>query len=162
MEINENIKQPVEEEIVPPHRGRVVKLMLNAVIVVMLSAIGYFSYAFISRYTDPPVIEKQQSKPPRVIQLDVLNGCGVKGVGAKFTNYLRTNGFDVVEMKNYKTFNISQTLVVDRIGDLGLARRVAATLGVTDKNVVQQINPDYFVDVSVIIGKDYSSLPVSR
>jgi hypothetical protein len=73
-------------------------------------------------------------------------------------NYLRTNGFDVVEMKNYKVSNIPHSIVVDRVGNLAAARRVAAALGISDKNVVQQLNPDYFVDVSVIIGADYSSL----
>jgi hypothetical protein len=73
-------------------------------------------------------------------------------------NYLRVNGFDVVEMKNYKVSNIPHTIVVDRVGDLAAARRVASALGVSEKNVIQQLNPDYFVDVSVIIGTDYSSL----
>jgi len=65
-------------------------------------------------------------------------------------------------MKNYKTFSVAHTLVVDRVGDLTLARRVAASLGVAEKNVVQQINQDYFVDVSVIIGADYPSLRVGH
>jgi hypothetical protein len=81
-----------------------------------------------------------------------------KGAGIKCTNYLRSSGFDVVEMKNYKTFTVPRTLVVDRVGDLVSARRVAASLGVSDQNVIQQINHDYFVDVSVIIGADYASL----
>ena len=96
--------------------------------------------------------------PAKIIQLDVLNGCGAKGAGMKMTNFLRANGFDVVEMKNYKSFHVQQTLVLDRIGDLAAARRVAAALGVSEKNVIQQINPDYYVEVSVIIGKDYTEL----
>ena len=88
----------------------------------------------------------------------MLNGCGAKGIGIKFTSILRARGFDVVEMKNYKTFHVPQTLVVDRVGNLQTARQVAKVLGVSDKNVNQQINPDYYVDVSVIIGKDYSDL----
>jgi hypothetical protein len=48
--------------------------------------------------------------------------------------------------------------VVDRIGDLAAARRVARSLGVADNNVIQQINPDYFVNVSVIIGEDFAGL----
>ena len=97
-------------------------------------------------------------RPAKVIQLDVLNGCGAKGAGIKMTGFLRAHGFDVVEMKNYKSFHVQQTLIVDRIGDLGAARRVAAALGVNEKNVIQKINPDYYVEVSVIIGKDFMEL----
>jgi len=99
-----------------------------------------------------------QTKPSRVVQLDVLNGCGAKGAGNSVMKFLRTNGFDVVEMKNYKSFHVPQTLVVDRVGNLAMARQVAAALGVSNANVIQQINPDYYVDVSVIIGKDYAEL----
>lgn len=143
-------------------RTTTVTYVLNALIAILLIAMGYFSSAFIARNNHSSMEDKGSAKPPRIVQLDVLNGCGVKGAGAKFTDYLRTNGFDVVEMKNYKSFGVPQTLVVDRVGDLTAARRVAAALGVGEKNVVQQLNPDYFVDVSIIIGADYNNLRVSR
>ena len=135
-------------------------LILNAIIIILILMIAYFAYAFFSRTTVNPTseAEAQRVKPEPVIQLDVLNGCGAKGVAAKFTKFLRTGGFDVVEVKNYKTFHVLHSLVVDRVGNLTSARRVAKALGVVDTNVIQQINPDYFVDVSVIIGEDYSHL----
>jgi len=144
----------------PRGHGRVMELALNIVIVVLLLVVGYFSYAFISRnfsggsvQTDTTAVATKD-----IIQIDILNGCGAKGIGAKLTNYLRSAGFDVVEAKNYKTFSIPQTLVIDRVGNLAAARRVGAALGVGENNIIQQINPDYFVDISVIIGGDYLSL----
>jgi hypothetical protein len=47
------------------------------------------------------------------------------------------------------------------VGNLASARKVAMVLGVSDKNIIQQINPDYFVDVSVIVGEDVSSLKLA-
>jgi hypothetical protein len=35
---------------------------------------------------------------------------------------------------------------------------VAYALGISEKNVIQQISPDYYLDVSVVIGKDYNDL----
>jgi hypothetical protein len=136
------------------------KYSLNALILVSFLLIGYFSRNLIpgNDAVKDADRDKQQSKPKRVYQLDVLNGCGVKGAAGRFTNYLRANGYDVVEMKNYKTFQIPQTLVIDRVGNLEAARRVAEVLGISGHNIVQQINPDYFVDVSIIIGKDYHNL----
>lgn len=158
----ENDQHQHPEHPAPKKTRSVLKAGLNVLIVCMLGAVCYFSYAFLAKSPAVPPPETAPARPAKVIQLDVLNGCGAKGAGVKFTSFLRTNGFDVVELKNYKTFNVAQTLVVDRVGDLALARRVAAALGVVEKNVVQQINQDYFVDVSVIIGADYPSLRVGH
>ena len=129
----------------------------TTVLFLSIGCAGFLAYLFYAEGKKPepppaPVI------PSRVIQLDVLNGCGARGAGAKFTKFLRGSGFDVVEMKNYSSSRVGRTLVIDRVGNLEAARRVAAALGVAESNVVQQINPDYFVDVSVVIGEDHVSL----
>jgi hypothetical protein len=142
--------------------GNIMKRILSGLIIVLILVIGYFGYGYISHVSTKSNDDNVENKSPRILQLDVLNGCGARGIGAKFTDYLRTQGFDVVESKNYKSFQIPQTLVVDRIGDLTAARRVATALGVKDNNIVQQLNLDYFVDISVIIGKDYTQLNPSH
>ena len=134
----------------------------NVGIATILLLLGYFSYAFMTRTGSSVAAKKAEAKVHKVIQLDVLNGCGVKGAAARVTSHLRADGFDVVEMKNYKMNNVHHTIVIDRIGDLSSAHSVAQALGVSEKNIVQQINPEYFVDVSVIIGGDFSSLKLSN
>jgi|ERR1041384_2569555 hypothetical protein len=150
--------QPQTESLSPATRAA--KTLLTGVIVVFVFAVGYLSYTFISRGAVAPQAapEAPAAKLQKVIQLDVLNGSGARGVAARCTNYLRGKGFDVVEMKNYKVTNIPRTLVVDRVGDRVAARQVASALGVPERNVIQQLNPDYFVDVSVIIGADFPTL----
>lgn len=135
---------------------------LNGCILVLVCVAGYFGYAYLNRADERAAAAAAAAKPPKVIQLDVLNGCGAKGVAGKMTAFLRANGFDVVEMKNYKTMTVPRTLVIDRIGDLTSARRVATALGVPESNIIQQINQDYFVDVSVIIGHDYGALHLTN
>lgn len=98
------------------------------------------------------------NKTSRIIQLEVLNGCGITGIAEKFTNFLRENNFDVVQIGNYSSFDIDNTLVVDRTGNKDNAYKVAESLGIDSKNVIQQINNDYFLDVSLIIGKDFNRL----
>ena len=140
----------------PARPGAALRLILNIVIGCLLVAAGYLSSAVIPfRHASPPA-DTASVKSHRVIQLDVLNGCGARGASARFTTFLRSRGFDVVETKNYKTFGVPQTLVLDRTGDLTAARRVAAVLGIPASNVIQQLNPDYFVDVSVIVGEDFT------
>ena len=152
--------QPQEKEPSVERGDRHSLFALNGIILLLISVVGYLSYAFISQRISDSYAEQQKvaAPPLRIIQLDVLNGSGVKGVASKFTSYLRSNGFDVVEMKNYKSSDLLETLVLDRVGDLTSARRVATALGVNERHIIQQLNPDYFVDVSVVIGKDFSHL----
>jgi hypothetical protein len=147
----------------PPAMQNILRVILNTVIVVLCLAAGYLSAEYVPLHRGEPARDTSAVKnAPRVLQCDVLNGCGAKGVSARVTSFLRGHGFDVVEMKNYKTFGVPHTIVVDRVGNLSAARRIAGALGVPASNIVQQLNPDYFVDVSVIIGADYSRLPLSQ
>ena len=97
-------------------------------------------------------------KPSEIIQVQVLNGCGVSGIGDRFTDFLRKNNFDVVNMSNYIRFDMDETIVIDRIGNKANAYKVAEALGVKKENVIQQLNNDYFLDVSIVIGRDYYNL----
>jgi hypothetical protein len=137
---------------------------LNILIGVLVVVVGYLAYSFIHHtFVSPPVdSSKEGVNPGEVIQIDLLNGCGIPGAASKVTNYLRARGYDVVEMKNYKTFDVRETLIIDRAGNLDVARKVAYALGVNEKNIIQQLNHDYFVDVSVVVGKDYESLKASH
>lgn len=134
---------------------------LNIIIVLLSVIIIYISYSIIYRIVDRQAGEDPISalqKPSEIIQLEVLNGCGAGGIGDKFTNYLRTNKFDVVNVSNYISFDVDKTIVIDRTGNLENARVVAGALGIDEKNIIQQINRDYFLDVSLIVGKDYNQL----
>jgi len=93
-----------------------------------------------------------------IVQVEVLNGCGIGGVADRFTDQLRAKGADVVKIGNYISNDIGETLVIDRIGNIANAYKVARMLGVKNENVIQQMNKDYFLDVSVIIGRDYFNL----
>ena len=139
-------------------------IALNATILVLILVVGYLSYSLLARSTFSPPVDpgKAGVVPGEVIQLDVLNGCGASGAATSFTAYLRARGFDVVEIKNYKTFDVEESMVIDRVGNLKNAEKVAYALGVKKQNIVQQLNQDYYVDVSVVIGKDHRSLKPSQ
>lgn len=86
-----------------------------------------------------------------------MNGCGVSGAADTFTDSLRAKGIDVVNTGNYRSFDIDNTIVIDRSGKMENAKYVAELLGIDDKQVIRQINKNYFLDVCVIIGKDYNN-----
>ena len=117
-------------------------------------------WAFVNRiFLDPPVEpETVIAGKTHTIQLDVLNGSGVPKLSQRFTDYLRARGFDVVEMGNYKDSKVENTRVIDRAGHLEAAQQVAEALGVPKTAVVQQIDRNAYLDVSVVIGKDFRLL----
>ena len=94
----------------------------------------------------------------RAIQLDVLNGSGEAKLAQRLTDYLRARGFDVVEMGNYKSSDVEASFVLDRAGNLETAKQVAEALGIPEERVQQQIDKTLYLDVSVVIGKDYQRL----
>jgi hypothetical protein len=135
--------------------------LLNVLIVGLAILVIYLSYGLVSRlFLRPPVeVEKTQASGKKeVIQVNVLNGCGGSGVAIIFMDYLRRRGYDVVETGNYTSFDVASSIVIDRRGDFETAKKIAYALGISNKNVVQQISPDYYLDVSVVIGRDYDQL----
>ena len=38
----------------------------------------------------------------KLIQIEILNGCGVEGIAELFTNFLRANNYDVISIENAK------------------------------------------------------------
>ena len=144
-----------------PHFPR--RLVLNFLLVIVTAFSLYQMYAigFPSEgRKEPPHFAVGQSivAEKSVVQVNVLNGCGVSGVGQRMTSVLRSVGYDVVEMGNYKTFDVKESMVIDRSGNSDVANKIAAQLGISDKNVLQQISSEYFVTASVVIGRDYKSL----
>lgn len=119
-------------------------------------------YALIAQYlgpsNEPQVIGPSTSSASDIIQVEVRNGCGVSGLAAGMTEYLRQHGFDVVEVGDHSSFNEAKTLVVDRVGNLEAAKRVAEAIGIPEDRVKQEIRQDYFLDASIIIGQDYETL----
>ena len=143
----------------------------NVVFNVMLVGLGLavlvLLYGLIARNVSTSVDTTREANPTGlvgdIIQVEVRNGCGVSGLAESMTQFLRHEGFDVVEVGNYTSFNQPKTLVVDRVGNLEAARKIATAIGLPEDRVVQEVRQDYFLDASVVIGLDYETLaPFSR
>ncbi len=93
----------------------------------------------------------------RTIQMDVLNGTGESRLAQRLTDYLRSRGFDVVETGNYRE-ELEKTLVIDRAGNSQAALQVAQALGIPNNQVMQKVDKNLYLDVSVFVGKDYRTL----
>ena len=137
-------------------------LFLNAAIGFLSVLLILLIVALFTRLVYPRIsnerTELESELISEIIQIEVLNGCGVPGIANAYTGLLRSNGFDVVETGNFETFDLKETIIISRSGVMDNAYRVANALGVSEKNVIQESSPDYYLDVSVVIGQDYESL----
>ncbi len=126
------------------------------IVIVMLSS-------FINRVIIAPPVDSKieeganSSENDLVIQVNVLNACGETGLAAKAMEFLRLRGFDVVEIGNYPKKE-EKSLVLDRLGDLRSARKVAYAMGIPDTLVVSAVDSNLFVRSTVVIGKDFPLL----
>jgi hypothetical protein len=87
----------------------------------------------------------------QLIQVEVLNGCGVAGVGSELTDILRAKGIDVVKTGNYLSFDIDNTFIIDRVGNIKTAYRVADSLNLDKKFIISEINKSYILDLTIVI-----------
>ena len=133
----------------------------NLVIVLLGAIIIFLAYSLYLKVKNREDAERELAKKKLaepIVQVEVLNGCGISGVAEKFTDYLRSKHFDVVQTGNYISFDVDKSIVIDRTGNKDNAVKVADALGIDHKNIIQQINNDYILDVSLIIGKDFKQL----
>ncbi|GMU88094.1 MAG: hypothetical protein AMXMBFR49_03020 [Chlorobiota bacterium] len=135
--------------------------LLNISILILLVLLGYFIYSGAGKIFGSKTVTETTKEPgvQRLIQVKIYNGCGIKGLGEKVTEFLRKENFDIIDAENYSSFDIEETLVIDNRGNMENAVRTAEALGVNPKkNVSQNINEDFLLDVIIIIGKDYKNL----
>ncbi len=133
------------------------------------AAIGFLSlllflliFGLVTRVVYPRIQNQRAADQPKlignVIQLEVLNGCGVSGLANHFTSTLRKNGFDVVETGNFDNFDMQETVIISRTYDTDNARRVAKALGIKPKNILIEASDNFYLDATIVIGSDYKTL----
>ncbi len=147
-----------------PPRTLPTGVFLNLAILALLVIVAYLAYSFVLRLTVAPTLDATRDGDPqgKAIQVDVINGCGAAKAGTQCTQYLRSRGYDVVEVRNYHRFDVRTSLVIARTSNIRNAEKVATALGIPSTRIIQQLNPDLFVDVSVLIGHDVQSLKPSQ
>ena len=129
----------------------------NLILVILILFLGYSLLNKLNVFGDNSEI-KNVLKHKKNMQIEVLNGCGVDGVADMFTDSLRKKNIDVVNTGNYRSYNIDNSIVIDRTGIIINAEYLAEIIGIDNKQVIQQKNKNYFLDVTLIIGKDYKQL----
>ena len=93
----------------------------------------------------------------KIIQIEVLNGCGDKVVADLYANYLRNNNYDVIDYKNAENFDYNASKIIVHNNNLAV-ENVAELFQIDSKNVDYLFNENIFYDMTLIVGKDYKQL----
>jgi hypothetical protein len=118
----------------------------------VLALAGSWAYAAFWPRRPEPIVGPAR----RVIRVQVWNGSGEEGVGARVASYLREGGFHVVEVGNADRQDYFASVVVARREDIRGARMVASYLG--DPPVIRQAWSSEAADVTVVLGSDRSRI----
>ncbi len=137
-------------------------LILNSVIGFLSVLLLILLFALGTRLLYPRIVNERAVEDPalisNVIQMEVLNGAGISGLANQFTGTLRQFGFDVVETGNFDHFDVPNTLVISRNGQIENARRVARAIGIEEQYILREESPEFYLDVTLIIGNDFENL----
>ena len=152
--------------------------LINTAIAVMSLLLVAFIFSFSGKQTqsgvpievrfpspsDTPKLatEIYEANPLMDVEIEILNGCGDPGLAAKFSQLLRNERVDVVRSENADHFEYEKTILIQRNENINGMKPVAKALGLNIENsekVITSIDPNLDVDLTLIIGKDYSSIP---
>lgn len=128
---------------------------------VILAVFAVFLIYSILEKTGIIIFDNTETAKPQnvqqLIQVEVLNGCGIAGVGDALTDVLRAKGIDVVKTGNFRSFDVDNTFIIDRLGKIETANRVADSLNLDKRFIITEKNKSYFLDLTIVIGKDYKN-----
>ncbi|MDH4210091.1 MAG: LytR C-terminal domain-containing protein [candidate division WOR-3 bacterium] len=125
----------------------------KALLYILVITLAAFLISIIFMYTreNPEAIRKKNSS----MRVEVLNGCGENRLAIKVANVLRRKGFNVVKIGNATQSDFEQTVVIERsVDDYSNAKYFAKRIKC--KYIGKDIDPALHLDVSLILGRDYS------
>ena len=108
----------------------------------------------------PLAVDVYQKNPIQNIKVEVLNGCGLKGIAARTADFLRANHVDVVRSDNADHHDYPNTVIISRNENVESLKAVSRSFGIAmdDKTHIMTVPDESLgVDVTVILGKDITN-----
>lgn len=99
---------------------------------------------------DPAMLTTEQAK------VEVLNGAGVAGLAQSTAEWLKRQGVNVVAYDTADRSDYPTSMIINHTGKLYTARWLAQTFRVPDGSVLSSSESGGAVDVTVILGQDWS------
>ena len=100
-----------------------------------------------------------EKKTGHKIEVEILNGCGIPNLAYMYTEYLRSEGIDVLDSKNADNFDHIETTILHHRGEIERALALAKIMMIDRNRIMEDQNKNLFFDLTLILGKDYTNLP---
>ena len=151
-------------------------ILQNLLIVISLSVVMLLVYSAISNFFsdqsyDPIIKElsyddlallrtksQYEEKTNQIIRMEIFNGCGDSGIANRYTKFLMSLGFDIVDNHDADNYNYKKSFIKFHTSNQDMAKEIARVMGISEQNIIEERNPDLAFDISLILGKDYRIL----
>lgn len=93
------------------------------------------------------------------IQVSIENGCGKSGIAKLYTNFLRKNGYDIVDYKNADNFDYKNTKLVFHKRDYSAySSEIIDLLKIKPENISYNYSENTYYQITLILGEDYNKI----
>ena len=135
---------------------------LEITIVFLLIVVGAYAASFLIKVSaghsqENPVTE-------HYINLQVLNGCGEKGIANKLANKIEISvkkplAVRVIDTDNFDNFGVEKTFIISRKSDLSAANLLAKQLNIDLEVTYREIENNYLdIGATLVLGADYREI----
>ena len=101
---------------------------------------------------------KYEEKTGHKITVEIHNGCGIPKLANLYTEFLRSEGFDVIDSRNADNFEYTKTQILHHQGDKARALSLGKTMTIDDALITEDKNTYLIHDLTLILGNDYRQL----
>ena len=101
---------------------------------------------------------KYEKKTGHKIEIEIWNGCGIPKLATLYSDFLRSEGIDVLDSKNADNFEYHESKILHHRGEMERALALAEIMKINESNIVENKNETLFFDLTLIIGQDYNEL----
>ena len=136
---------------------------LELAIVAIFAMVVVYGASFALKITNG--VSKTIDSPVQSIRLQILNGCGMRGVADKIARGLPSLikpplEVSVLEVFDFKAYDVKKSFLISREPDLSMAAALAGQLGLESENIVYEpIENNYrSITVTLVLGTDCSNL----
>lgn len=92
------------------------------------------------------------------ITVEIHNGCGIPKLANLYTEFLRSEGFDVIDSRNADNFDYTKTQILHHQGDKARALSLGKTMKIDESLITEEKNRYLIHDLTLILGRDYQQL----
>jgi len=127
-------------------------------IIVCTIVVGAFIFSVAGRLSYTKA--EKEAFAPRVLQTQILNGCGESGLAAEFAELLMQSPigeyrFDIIDRDNYSRFDVEQSFLISYTLTREDADQLGAAVGFAPDQVFIADNTDnpWGLDISIVLGR---------